>query len=120
MNLIRTFATALAAMALVLPQVATAQYILNVRDADVRAFVADAAQVTGRTFIVDGRVQGKVSVVSDRPLSRSEYFEVFLSTLRANGLVAVPSGNGAFRIQPAEGAAAQPTRIGSRGAVDLP
>ena len=116
MNLIRTFATALAAMALVLPQVATAQYILNVRDADVRAFVADAAQVTGRTFIVDGRVQGKVSVVSDRPLSRSEYFEVFLSTLRANGLVAVPSGNGAFRIQPAEGAAAQPTRIGSRGA----
>ena len=116
MTLFRTLATALAAIALALPQVAAAQYVLNVRDADVRAFVADAAQVTGRTFIVDGRVQGKVSVVSDRPLSRSEYFEVFLSTLRANGLVAVPSGNGAFRIQPAEGAAAQPTRIGSKGA----
>ena len=39
----------------------------------------------------DQRVQGKVSVVTDRPLSRSEYFEVFLSTLRANGLVAVPA-----------------------------
>ncbi|QGN53843.1 type II secretion system secretin GspD [Novosphingobium sp. Gsoil 351] len=101
---------------LALPQVAAAQYVLNVRDADVRAFVADAAEVTGRTFIVDGRVQGKVSVVSDRPLSRSEYFEVFLSTLRANGLVAVPTGNGAFRIQPAEGAASQPSRIGSKGA----
>ena len=112
----RFFATACAALALALPQVATAQYVLHVRDADVRAFVADAAEVTGRTFIVDGRVQGKVSVVSDRPLSRSEYFEVFLSTLRANGLVAVPSGNGAFRIQPAEGAATQPTRIGSKGA----
>ena len=73
-------------------------------------------QVTGRTLIVDGRVQGKVSVVSDRPLSRSEYFEVFLSTLRANGLVAIPIGNGGFRIQPAEGAAAQPSRIGSAGA----
>jgi general secretion pathway protein D len=116
MKLHRTLATALAAIALALPQVATAQYVLNVRDADVRAFVADAAEVTGRTFIVDGRVQGKVSVVSDRPLSRSEYFEVFLSTLRANGLVAVPTGNGGFRIQPAEGAAAQPTRIGSKGA----
>ena len=116
MNPIRTLATALAAMALALPQVATAQYVLNVREADVRAFVADAAEVTGRTFIVDGRVQGKVSVVSDRPLSRSEYFEVFLSTLRANGLVAVPTGNGAFRIQPAEGAATQPSRIGSKGA----
>lgn len=105
-----------AALALANPQAAWAQYTLNVRDADVRAFVADAAEVTGRTFIVDGRVQAKISVVSDRPLSRSEYFEVFLSTLRANGLVAVPTGNGAFRIQPAEGAATNPTRIGSKGA----
>ncbi|CAH0495727.1 type II secretion system secretin GspD [Novosphingobium sp. CECT 9465] len=105
-----------AVLALATPQAAWAQYTLNVRDADVRAFVADAAEVTGRTFIVDGRVQAKISVVSDRPLSRSEYFEVFLSTLRANGLVAVPTGNGAFRIQPADGAATNPTRIGSRGA----
>ena len=116
MTFSRPIAAAFAALLLTLPQVAAAQYVLNVRDADVRAFVADAAEVTGRTFIVDGRVQGKVSVVSDRPLSRSEYFEVFLSTLRANGLVAVPSGNGAFRIQPAEGAASQPSRIGSKGA----
>lgn len=105
-----------AALALAVPQAALAQYTLNVREADIRAFVADAAEVTGRTFIVDSRVQAKISVVSDRPLSRSEYFEVFLSTLRANGLVAVPTGNGAFRIQPAEGAATNPTRIGSRGA----
>ncbi|TXI12761.1 MAG: type II secretion system protein GspD, partial [Novosphingobium sp.] len=105
-----------AALALAVPQAALAQYTLNVREADIRAFVADAAEVTGRTFIVDSRVQAKISVVSDRPLSRSEYFEVFLSTLRANGLVAVPTGNGAFRIQPAEGAASNPSRIGSRGA----
>ncbi|BEV02007.1 type II secretion system secretin GspD [Novosphingobium olei] len=115
MNL-RHFFIALSASALLVPGVACAQYTLNVREADIRAFIADAAEVTGRTFIVDARVQGKVSVVSDRPLSRSEYFEVFLSTLRANSLVAVPTGNGAFRIQPVEGAASQPMRIGSRGA----
>ena len=80
------------------PVPAFAQYTLNVREADIRAFVADAAQVTGRTFVVDGRVQGKVSVVSQRALSRAEYFEVFLSTLRANGLVAIPIGNGSFQI----------------------
>ncbi|MCW1384027.1 type II secretion system secretin GspD [Novosphingobium sp. KCTC 2891] len=115
MNL-RHLLTALSATVLALPQGAMAQYTLNVREADIRAFIADAAEVTGRTFIVDARVQGKVSVVSDRALSRSEYFEVFLSTLRANGLIAVPTGNGAFRVQPADGAATQPTRIGSRGA----
>jgi general secretion pathway protein D len=93
---------------------AIAQHSLNVRDADIRAFVQDAARVTGRTFILDSRVQGKVSVVTDRPLSRSEYFEIFLSTLRANNLVAIPTSGGAYRIQPADGAATQPTRIGTR------
>ncbi len=93
-----------------------AQHILNVRDADIRAFVQDAARVTGQTFIVDSRVQGKVSVVTDRSLSRSEYFEVFLSTLRANGLVAIPLRGGGYRIQQAEGAATQPTHVGSASA----
>ncbi|MFM9978210.1 MAG: type II secretion system secretin GspD [Sphingomonadaceae bacterium] len=95
---------------------AHAQQTLNVRDADIRAFIQDASRVTGRTFIIDNRVQGKVSVVTERPLSRSEYFEVFLSTLRANGLVAVPSAGGAFRIQPLDTAASQPGRVGSAGA----
>lgn len=95
---------------------AQAQTTLNVRDADIRAFIADAAKVTGRTFIIDNRVAGKVTVVTDRPLSRSEYFEIFLSTLRSNGLVAVPTSNGAFRIQPLDNAASQPSRIGVSGA----
>ncbi len=106
----------LSAAALALPLAAIAQTTLNVRDADIRAFIADAARVTGRTFIIDSRVQGKVTVVTDRPLSRSEYFEAFLSTMRANGLVAVPTGNGAFRIQPIDNAASQPSRVGSAGA----
>jgi general secretion pathway protein D len=104
------------ALALVLAAQAQAQTTLNVRDADIRAFIADAAKVTGRTFIIDGRVQGKVTVVTDRPLSRSEYFEVFLSTLRANGLVTIPTANGALRVQPIENAAAQPGRVGTAGA----
>ena len=114
----KTLASALllSTAALMLPVHAVAQTTLNVRDADIRAFIADAARVTGRTFIIDSRVQGKVTVVTDRPLSRSEYFEAFLSTMRANGLVAVPTGNGAFRIQPIDNAASQPSRIGSAGA----
>ncbi len=105
-----------AALVSAAPLPALAQYSLNVRDADIRAFIQDAARITGRTFVIDGRVTGKVSVVTDRPLSRSEYFEIFLATLRSNGLVAVPGPNGAYRIQPIDGAAAQPGRIGGRGA----
>jgi general secretion pathway protein D len=91
---------------------ASSQYVLNLREADIRAFIEDAARVTGRTFIIDQSVQGKVSVVTQRPLSRSEYFEVFLSTLRANGLVAVSGPGGSLRIAPAASAASTGGRIG--------
>jgi general secretion pathway protein D len=104
------------AIALLAATAAPAQQVLNLRDADIRAFIQDASRVTGRTFIIDSRVQGKVSVVTERPLSRSEYFEVFLSTMRANGLVAVPTAGGAYRIQPIDTAASQPSRVGVSGA----
>jgi general secretion pathway protein D len=104
------------AIALLAATAAPAQQVLNLRDADIRAFIQDASRVTGRTFIIDSRVAGKVSVVTERPLSRSEYFEVFLSTLRANGLVAVPTAGGAYRIQPIDTASSQPGRVGSAGA----
>ncbi|MFM6852474.1 MAG: secretin N-terminal domain-containing protein, partial [Sphingopyxis sp.] len=113
---LRAFPLSIAAALVATAQPVLAQHILNVRDADVRAFIADAARVTGRTFVVDGRVQGKVTVVAERPLGRAEYFEIFLSTLRANGLVALPLPNGSYRIQPVDGAASQPSRLGTRGA----
>jgi general secretion pathway protein D len=98
----------LAAVALLLGSAsapAIAQTTVNLRDADIRAFIDDVARVTGATFVIDPRVQGKVSVVSDKPLGRNQYFELFLATLRANGYVAVPSGTGQYRVQPAEAGA---------------
>ena len=65
---------------------ATRAPALHVQNADIRAFIQDVARTTGRTFIVDPGVTGTVTVTSDRPLSRAQLFEVFLSTLRANGL----------------------------------
>ncbi|MEQ1725817.1 MAG: type II secretion system secretin GspD [Sphingopyxis sp.] len=117
LNLLRAAILATTAI-IAYAQPAMAQHVLNVRDADIRAFIADAARVTGRTFVVDGRVQGRVTVVTERPLSRAEYFEIFLSTLRANGLIAIPLQNGSYRIQPVEGAATQPSRIGANGAAN--
>ncbi|MGJ3629871.1 hypothetical protein AB5I41_29175 [Sphingomonas sp. MMS24-JH45] len=72
--------------------------------------------MTGRTFIIDNRVQGKVTVVTDRPLSRSEYFEVFLSsTLRANGLVAVPTAGAASASSRSTAPRASPAASDRRG-----
>ncbi|WP_309091829.1 type II secretion system secretin GspD [Phenylobacterium sp.] len=101
-------------MTATLPPGAVAQeQVLNLQDADIRVFIQDVARATGRTFIIDPRVQGKVSVASQEPLSRAELFDVLLSTLRANGLVAIPTGSGAYRIAPEEGAATQPATLGA-------
>jgi len=87
--------------------------ILNVQGADIRAFIQDIARSTGRTFIVDPSVTGTVTVTSDRPLTPAETYEVFLSTLRANGLVVIPTSSDAYRIAPAQGAAQGPATVGS-------
>ena len=92
---------------------AQAGQTLNVQGADIRAFIQDVARSTGRTFIVDPGVTGTVTVTSDRPLSRARLFEVFLSTLRANGLVVTPTASGAYRISPAQGAAQGPATVGA-------
>ncbi len=86
---------------------------LNVQGADIRAFIQDVARSTGRTFIVDPGVTGTVTVSSDRALNRAQLFEVFLSTLRANGLVVTPTASGAYRISPAQGAAQGPSTVGN-------
>lgn len=95
------------------PALAQSGQTLNVQGADIRAFIQDVARSTGRTFIVDPAVSGTVTVTSDRPLSRAQLFEVFLSTLRANGLVVTPTASGAYRISPAQGAAQGPATVGN-------
>ncbi|WP_333585356.1 type II secretion system secretin GspD [Phenylobacterium sp.] len=88
------------------------QQTLNLQDADIRVFIQDVARATGQTFIIDPRVQGRVTITSREPLSRTELFEVMLSTLRANGLVAIPAGQGVYRVTPEDGVAAQPSSLG--------
>ncbi len=87
---------------------------LNLQNADIRVFVQDVARASGRTLIVDPRVQGTVTVVSDRPLSRDQLFELMQTTLRANGLVVIPAGPNTFRIAPEEGAASAPAGFATR------
>ena len=66
---------------------------LNLRDADITALIGTVAEVTGRNFIVDPRVKGKVTVISSHSLTQEEVYQVFLSALRVHGFVAVPSGD---------------------------
>ncbi len=65
---------------------------LNLKDADIGALITTVAEVTGRNFVVDPRVKGKVTVVSSRPMDSKEVYQVFLSILKVHGFAAVPAG----------------------------
>jgi general secretion pathway protein D len=73
---------------------------LNLKDADIRALVSTVADVTGRNFIVDPRVKGKVTVISGTPIQQKELYQLFLSVLAVHGFATVPAGE-AIKIVPA-------------------
>jgi len=66
---------------------------INLRDADLAAFINEVADITGKNFAVDPRVRGNVTVISNRALNRAEVYDLFLGVLNVNGVVAIPSGN---------------------------
>ena len=66
---------------------------INLRDADLTAFINEVADITGKNFAVDPRVRGNVTVISNKPLNKSEVYDLFLGVLNVNGVVAIPSGN---------------------------
>ncbi len=63
---------------------------LNLKDADIRAFVTQVADITGYSFVVDPRVKGKVTVLSSAPMNRAEIYDLFLAVLQVHGFTAIP------------------------------
>lgn len=66
--------------------------VLNLKDADINSFIGLVSEATGKNFVVDPRVTGKVTVISQSPMGEDELYQVFLSVLRVNGFAAVPAG----------------------------
>ncbi len=76
---------------------------LNLKDADINALVESMSVLTGKNFIVDPRVKGRVTIISAKPMDEKELYEVFLAVLSVHGFAAVPSGK-VIKIVPAAGA----------------
>jgi len=66
---------------------------LNFKDADIREVAATIGQITHKNFIIDPRVQGRVTVISSKPISADAVYAAFLSVLEVHGLAAVPAGS---------------------------
>ncbi|MDF1630846.1 MAG: type II secretion system secretin GspD [Alcanivoracaceae bacterium] len=69
-------------------------WTVNIRNADLQAFITQVAEMTGKSFVVDPRVRSRdVTVISRQALSAEEVYELFLSVLQVHGYAAVPAGD---------------------------
>ena len=76
---------------------------INMRDADIRIFSADIAKLTNKTIVLDPRIKGNVTVISDQDLDPDEAYAVFLSVLRLHGFSAIQTGD-VIKVMPESGA----------------
>ncbi|MDE1463847.1 type II secretion system secretin GspD [Spartinivicinus poritis] len=65
---------------------------INMQDGDIRSFIQWIAERTGKNFVIDPRVKGRVSVISQEVLSPEEAYQVFLSVLQVHGFTALNTG----------------------------
>lgn len=78
---------------------AHADVTLNLKDAEINTLISTVSEVTGKNFIVDPRVKGKVTVISSAPMDKKAVYDTFLAVLQVQGFAAVPAGS-AIKIIP--------------------
>ena len=66
-------------------------YVFNMQDVDIRTMISTVSDVTGKNFIIDPNVKGKVTVISKKSMSENEVYHIFLSLLDVHGYSVVPT-----------------------------
>ena len=108
---LRALASALLFTATLLAQPVAAQdWTVNLKETDIQELIKFVAEATDTTIVVDPKVKGTVKVVSSKPVSSTELFDLFLSILDVHGYTAVRSGN-VIRVIQSKDARSAPVRV---------
>lgn len=75
------------------PVYAESSITFNLKNAELQTVIATVAEFTGKNFIIDPRVKGKVTIISAKPMNADEVYQTFLSLLEVHNFAAVETGN---------------------------
>ena len=84
---------------------------INLRDVEIPTLIETVSRITGKSFVVDPRVKGRVTVITSSDVDKDELYETFLSILQVHGFSAVPSGANLIKIVPSNQAKQQPVPV---------
>ena len=75
-------------------QGADARYVtIDFDDVDISLFIKFISELTGKNFVIDKAVKGKVTIISPTKISVEEAYRVFESVLEVHGFTCVPAGS---------------------------
>ena len=66
---------------------------LDFDNVNIEVFVKFISELTGKNFIIDEKVKGKVTIFSPKKIPLRDVYKVFLSVLEINGYATVPVGD---------------------------
>lgn len=89
--------------------------VLNFVEADLDAVVRALGHFTGKTFLIDPRVKGQLTLVSEQPVDRDVAYRMLLGALRMQGYAVVES-DGLAKVVPEADAKLQGSAVAVRGA----
>lgn len=92
-----------------------AEHQITMQQADIRAFIDDVSIVTGKTFLVDPRIQGNVTISSEEKLTPAEVFEVFKNVMRVHGYTVIRTSTGAYEVRLMQGSAQSAPFVSNTG-----
>ncbi|MDA1074330.1 MAG: type II secretion system secretin GspD [Proteobacteria bacterium] len=96
MNIRNTISSAVLISMLISTPVVRAQeqtWKINIKNADIHEFITQVAEITGRTFVLDPRLKGSVTIISDTNMDADAVYELFLTVLRVYNFTVTASGD---------------------------
>jgi general secretion pathway protein D len=66
---------------------------IDFNNVDISVFIKFISELTGKNFVIDQRVKGKVTIISPSRISVDEAYKVFESVLEVHGFATVETGN---------------------------
>ena len=91
-SLIACLGSLIFALCLMAEAIADEQVRINFRDADIRSVIESVAEITGKSFVLDPRVKGKVTIIAPEPIDSSLLYQAVLSAIQVQGFQAIEDG----------------------------
>lgn len=84
---------------------------LNVQDQDIKDVIKQISKATGKNFIIDDKIRGKITIMSEKMMTKEEAYQAFLSALEVAGYTTVTGPGGVIKVVSLKDAVSSPIPI---------